>query len=374
MRIARLSWARFRLAFVVDFRTHPYSDRPPAFREGVIVRLVGHEGACGVGEASPLPERAQGTVADVERRLRETAPALIGRDETELRARLSGLAMGAGGAAMACALDVAALDAAAATAGVPVATLLRERSDAPAAAAVPVNATIGQREPAAAAVAAAAARAQGYGTVKLKVGMLPGLDAEVARVAAVRDAIGPDVRLRLDANGAWDAAAAIAAVRRLEAFDLEWLEQPVAADDLHGLRAVRRETATAIAADESVRAVGDVARLLDAGAADVIIIKPMALGGLRPAREAALLATARGARVAVTTTVDSGVGTAAALHLAASLPGELPACGLATGSLLERDLLRSPLRVERGRMAVPLGGGLGVALADVPALDWTSVP
>ena len=373
MRIARLSWARFRLAFVVDFRTHPYSDRPPAFREGVIVRLVGHEGACGVGEASPLPERAQGTVADVERRLRETAPALIGRDETELQDRLRSLAMGAGGAAMACALDVAALNATAATAGVPVATLLRERSDSPAAA-VPVNATIGQREPAAAAVAAAAAAAQGYGTVKLKVGMLPGLDAEVARVAAVRDAIGPDVRLRLDANGAWDAAAAIAAVRRLEAFDLEWLEQPVAADNLHGLRAVRQETATTIAADESVRAVGDVARLLDAGAADVIIIKPMALGGLRPAREAALQATARGARVAVTTTVDSGVGTAAALHLAASLPGELPACGLATGSLLERDLLRSPLRVERGRMAVPLGGGLGVALADVPALDWTSVP
>ena len=360
--VTGLTWKPFRIAFAEDFRTATTGKSAARFREGVIVRLASDGGVGGIGEASPLAERGGGSVDDVVRLLAEIAPTVVGMNDGELRELAADLIARPGGAATACALDVAMLDALARAAQQPLARLLAEREGGRHATSVAVNATIGQGDSGAAAKAAARAQANGYRVAKIKVGLMADVDAELDRMAAIRSAVGPAMRLRIDANGAWDATTAVSILRRLEPLDIEWVEQPVPAGDVDGLKAVRSGTSIAVAVDESVGTLDDVARLLAAEAADVYVLKPMTLGGLRPARRAALLAQSGGARAVVTTTIDSGVATAAALHLAASLPGDLPACGLATAALLEDDLLVAPLEVREGRMSLPDGAGLGVDL------------
>ena len=227
---------------------------------------------------------------------------------------------------------------------------------------VPVNATVALPGAAAAADAAAQARASGFPCVKLKVGMAAGVEAERERVAAVRKAMGDRLKLRLDANGAWDVERAIRTIRALEPYAIELVEQPVACGDVEALRRVGEAVHTPIAADEAVDSMAAAERVLEAGAAQILVIKPMVIGGLRPARRIIERAQAQGVSCIVTTTLDAGIGAAAALHLAATLPASGLACGLATGALLTTDLLTTPLIVRGGRMQRPRAAGLGVRL------------
>lgn len=218
--------------------------------------------------------------------------------------------------------------------------------------AVPVNATV----PAVPAeqVAAVLARFPGCTTAKVKVAQ-PGqaLRDDVDRVAAVRDVLGPEGRIRVDANGAWSLTDARWAVASLAAFDLEYVEQPCAAvDDLVLLRVAlaRAGVEVLIAADESVRKAEDPLRVARAGAADVLVLKVAPLGGVRPALE---IAAACGLPVVVSSALDTSVGIAAGAALAAALP-ELPyACGLATTSLLTADVVRPSLDGHGG--TIPVG-------------------
>ena len=186
-------------------------------------------------------------------------------------------------------------------------------------------------------------------------------EAELARIAAVRATVGAGVRLRIDANAAWDVPEAIAIIRAAERYQLELVEQPVAADDLAGMAVVRASVDTPIAADESVGGPEQAAQVIAAGAADVLVIKPMMAGGLRRARTIIAQAQLASVQTLVTTTIDAGVGVAAALHLAATLPTPL-ACGLATGPLLVGDLLIQPIVVRNGALHVPDQPGLGVRI------------
>ena len=196
--------------------------------------------------------------------------------------------------------------------------------------------------------------------VKLKVGGAGGTAEELARAVAVRRALGPEIKLRLDANGAWSAPEAIETIQALEECDLELVEQPVPPGSVEGMKLVRENVETPIATDEGVTDLAAAIRLLDAEVAQFLVVKPMVVGGLRAALEIAKLGERCGVAAIVTTTIDSGVGTAAALHLAAALPSDGPACGLATASLLKASLIARPLVIERGRMHVPAGPGLGV--------------
>ncbi len=195
----------------------------------------------------------------------------------------------------------------------------------------------------AAALALAAAGVAAPLTVKVKVGR----GDDLGRVRAVRDALGPDARIRVDANGAWDVEQAVERIRALARFDLELVEQPVAS--LDDLARVRRRVGVPVAADEAVRSRADARRLAGLDAADVVVLKVQALGGVQAA-----LAAAEAARVPaiVSSLVETSVGLAAGLALAACLP-ELPyACGLGTAVLLAGDVVRDPL--------VPVGGRLEV--------------
>ena len=243
---------------------------------------------------------------------------------------------------------------------------------------VGVNATIPSIGSAAAAEAARQSVESGFMTLKVKAGAERETDVLVERIRAIRTAVGPDVRLRLDVNGAWDLATAEDRLRAVAHFDIEYVEQPVAAHDVEGLAELRRRVAVPIAADEAADSVPAVRALLAADAVDVLVVKPARVGGPAAVAEIAERAAERGVSVVISTLFESGVGIAAALAMAAVLPevqgprsAGLPDHGLATAGLLEHDLLLESLIVADGRMFVPGGpgsGGLGIAL-DVRALD-----
>jgi len=371
MRIVALRWSRFRLPFRMPYATaHGVSTQ----RGGVILRLRTDAGLEGLGEASLDPSAPEAGVAAIVDCLRAAAPALIASAGAATDRPLASLLDGDDAArATRFAVDTALHDARGHAAGLPLAALLTPAYRP----ALAVNATIAAASTEAAVAAAHAARAAGFGTVKLKVGLEATVAAELARVAAVRAAIGPDRKLRLDANGAWDEATAIETVCALGACDIELIEQPVHGD-LAALARVRAAVATPIGADEDVVGPASARAILAADAADLLVLKPMRLGGIDVTRAVAAAAAAAGAAVIVTTTIDTGVATAAALQLAATLPLDGPAHGLATASLLAADLLRAPLPVEGGVMRLPAGPGLGIELDEAQlgryVVDEGSVP
>ena len=214
---------------------------------------------------------------------------------------------------------------------------------------VPVNAIIPAVDSTEAAVLARAARFEhGCTTIKVKVGSGPAPDE--ARVAAIRDVLGSQGAIRLDANAAWTSDEAIAQLRRLVAYGIEYVEQPCAT--LEDCAIVRRAVDVPIAVDESLRTSADPHDpRLHAGireAADVVILKAQPLGGV-----AACLAIAEsvGLPTVVSGSLDSSVGLASGLALAAALETETVS-GLGTGALLAEDLIDVPRQPADGAVAV----------------------
>ncbi len=211
---------------------------------------------------------------------------------------------------------------------------------------VPVNVTIPAVGPHSAAELVRASG--GCRTAKVKVAEPGQSEAqELSRVEAVRDALGPGGRVRVDANAAWDVDTAVRRIRALDsaAGGLEYVEQPCAT--LEELRAVRRRVDVPIAADESIRRAQDPLQVR--GAADIAVLKVGPLGGVRAALE---IAERCGLPVVVSSALETSVGIAAGVALAAALP-ELPyACGLATVSLLSRDVVSQSLLPVDGALTV----------------------
>lgn len=211
---------------------------------------------------------------------------------------------------------------------------------------VPVNATV----PAVGAERAAEiVRASGCTTVKVKVAQAgQSLADDLDRVAAVRDALGPGGHVRVDANAAWSLADAVAALPRLDraAGGLEYAEQPVAS--VEDLARVRRSVSVPIAADESIRRASDPYAVVRAGAADVIVVKVQPLGGVRACLA---LAEELGLPVTVSSALESSVGIAAGVALAAALP-RTNAAGLATVAMFRSDVTTSPLLPDGGALPV----------------------
>jgi O-succinylbenzoate synthase len=228
---------------------------------------------------------------------------------------------------------------------------------------VPVNATVPVVPPEAAHTLV---RRSGCGTAKVKVAD-PGtpLADDLARVEAVRDALGPSGRVRVDANGAWSVDDAVSSITLLDraAGGLEYVEQPCAS--VEELAAVRRRVGVPIAADESIRRAEDPYRVRDLEAADVAVLKVQPLGGVRACLR---IAEDIGMPVVVSSALETSLGLAAGVALAAALPELDHACGLATRALLTRDVAAPGL--------VPVDGTLPVGVPTVvPALlDAVTAP
>ncbi|TYT60473.1 mandelate racemase/muconate lactonizing enzyme family protein [Natrialba swarupiae] len=223
---------------------------------------------------------------------------------------------------------------------------------------VPVNATIGDGSPSETAADTREAADRGFGTCKLKVG-IRSVEEDVERVRRAGEATGSGVTLRADANEAWTFEEAETALEAFDEIGLSVLEQPLPAGALEGHAALRaRSDGVMIAVDEGMLEHG-VDAICEAGAADAVVLKPMALGGIDVARKMAVWVTELGLTPIVTTTIDGVVARTGAIHLAASIPG-IPACGLATAELLAEDLGRDPVLIENGAAVVPQAKGLGI--------------
>ena len=225
---------------------------------------------------------------------------------------------------------------------------------APVRSSVPVNVTVPAVD---AEQAHAIVRASGCRTAKVKVAE-PGQSAaqDLARVEAVRDALGPSGAIRVDANAAWDVDTAVVRIAELDRVGLEYVEQPCAT--LDELVALRRRIDVRIAADEVVRRAADPRRVDLREACDVVVLKVQPLGGVRAALE---VAEAHGLPCVVSSALESSVGIAAGVALAAALP-ELPfACGLATVALFTGDVTSAPL--------LPVDGALPVVRPEPDRLD-----
>ncbi|GAA3460069.1 o-succinylbenzoate synthase [Saccharothrix longispora] len=233
---------------------------------------------------------------------------------------------------------------------------------APVRTSVPVNCTVPVVSPERAFEVVAAS---GCSTAKVKVAD-PGtpLSADLERVAAVRDALGPSGAVRVDANTAWDVDAAVSAIKALDraAGGLEYVEQPCRT--IGELAAVRRRVDVRIAADESIRHAEDPLKVAVAGAADVAVIKVAPLGGVRRALE---VAEACGLPCVVSSALETSVGMAAGLALAGALPSLEFACGLGTLSLLDGDVTSGSLRPVDGRLPVPTKAPVPDRLAEFAA-------
>jgi O-succinylbenzoate synthase len=211
---------------------------------------------------------------------------------------------------------------------------------------VPVNCTIPAVDPETARSMVLAGH--GCRTAKVKVAEIgQTLDDDLGRVAAVRQALGADGRLRVDANAGWSVDQAVQAIPRLAEFDLEYVEQPVAT--VEDLARVRRGVDVPIAADESIRRSDDPLRVKLLDAADIAVLKVQPLGGIRACLD---LAEQVRLPVVVSSAVESSVGIAAGVALAAALPDLPYACGLATTTMLAADVSSAPLTPLDGVLPV----------------------
>ena len=312
----------------------------------MLLRIEDEDGFVGLGEAAPLADYHGVNVEDVLEALEACrdmlAAASPGASTAEALAEWRRMAV----LPAVAAVDMALWDMESRQTGEPVWRRLGARIADP----VEVNYTIAAADRAGAAAEAAQARAAGFRCVKVKVGM--GDDA--GRLAAVRAVVGPEVAIRLDANGAWSVEQAVASLRALAPVGIELCEEPV-----HGLEQTR-DVAAAIpevplALDETASGAG----ALDDRVCRAVCLKIAACGGITGLLEAAHSARAAGYEVYLASTLDGPLGIAAALHAAAAVQPDHP-CGLATlGLFAGRDDL---FPAHGGRIGVPAGAGLGDGL------------
>ena len=305
-------------------------------RTGILV-AVEADGITGWGEATPLPGWSPDDLATVAATLERVAAAPAIREAApSLRGSARAAVIGA----------LADLDAR--REGRPLAAAFADRPRPE----VVANAVVGGGSVDQVEEACRAALADGFATIKLKVGAAaPALDGE--RIAAARAVLGSTPRLRLDANRAWDHATALDVLTVAADHDIEWCEEPVV-DDLAGFVP---SSPVPVGLDESASTVDDVEQLLDAARFAAVVVKPQAIGGPDLAVRALERAADHGATGVVTTMIDGAVGVAHAVHVAAAA-GADTAHGLATSALLADDVA-APLAVVHGSIAAT-GPGIGI--------------
>ncbi|WP_019632107.1 mandelate racemase/muconate lactonizing enzyme family protein [Actinomadura atramentaria] len=322
----------------------------------LVVEIETAGGARGVGETSPMTAYTGETLAGVRAAVREhLAPVLVGRDPLDragahlaMDAALRGQHVAKAG------VDIALHDLAGRAAGWPVHALLggrvRDR--------VPIAWVVGLGTLDEMAAEAAEHAARGFRHIKVKGGNDPAQDLELVR--AVRGALPGDVELCLDANEGYDAATALPVLARMAAAGLSLLEQPLPHWDLAGLARLRERLDLRVMVDESVQSAPDALEIVRRGAADVINIKILKVGGLHRALQVAAVAEAAGLAVKIGSMPELGVATLAALHLAAALPGATVPADL-VGPLLVRDEPLAPTAFgdAAGSVPVPTAPGLG---------------
>jgi o-succinylbenzoate synthase len=367
----RLAAARARMARLEFARPVFTSHGEFTSRGSVIFTLEDLEGRRGYGEAAPWPGFGTEGEAEARAALEDVAGLLAGAD-VEPGEWPAGSASRLGDAPAARAAVQGALwDLAARRAGRSLAAQLAESvlqplarrtgvADRAVLGDVPVSVLLLERSPDALRREAAGVRAAGYRAAKIKLGG-GSLDEDCARARAAREGLGPDLRLRGDANGAWTESAARLALRSLAEFGFEYVEQPVAPGDEAALARLRGLGLVRVAADESVATDRDAQRLAESGAVDVLVLKPAMLGGPAQALEIADRARRSGCQVVFSHAFEGAVGARHALHCAAAWGDPLACHGLCTAGLFANDIAE-PVSCHGGVAVVGDAFGLGLTL------------
>ncbi len=311
-------------------------------RRGFVIKLP-EQG--GLGEAAPLPGWTESVSAcrDALRQAQQEptpSAALAAIDAKQTPAAHHGLAL-------------AVADARATAASQPLYQWLGGNSQS----SVPVNATIGAGSIDDIVTAATEAVDAGYQTLKLKLGTTS-VSQDLERIGAVEEAIPQSVSLRGDANAAWSRSEARQAFTALDGSSVTYIEQPLHPEALEAHQTLRTVGDVGVALDETLQRI-DIETIIETAAADVVVLKPMALGGPMRTREVARIAQQASITPVVTTTIDGVIARLGALHVAASLP-VTTACGLATASYLAQDLAPDPAPVASGIMHPPSTPGHGI--------------
>ncbi len=336
--------------FIISYGTYSHV-------ESVLVRLTTETGVIGWGEATPDPFVTGESWASTEAMLRHDLLPLL-RDQNPLAreaiyARLDGLVTGAPSAK--AAIDLALWDLAGKQAGLSVAALL----GGPVHDALTWHVTLSIGAPGVIAQEARAAVAAGHTEIKMKVGAAR-LQDDVDRIMAVREAVGPEIALMVDANQGWrDPATAIRAINAIAPAAPVWIEQPIRADDFAGLAEVRRATGIAQMADEGVHSARDGLRIIELRAADLINVKLMKTGGITGAMRLIAICEAAGLRCMVGSMVESAIATAAGAQIALARRAVV-ANGLVGPVMLREDIATGLTYADGAIRLDPDAPGLGV--------------
>jgi L-alanine-DL-glutamate epimerase-like enolase superfamily enzyme len=337
----------------------------------LLVKAHTDAGIIGLGEASCTPlwsgEDHHTAAHFIETQL---APVLLGKDPRDISALTRQMeTVLPGNPFTKSALQMALWDILGKSAGLPLYRLLGGKVRE----AVPLKFSISGQAPDKAAEIARWAVQQGFQAVKVKVGVEP--EEDMARVRAVREAIGAQVRLGVDANGGWSKQEAIQMLRRLEAFDIFFAEQPVSPADMAWMAEVRRVAHVPLIADESVFSAQQAMAVAREGAADVFSLYVGKTGGIQGAQQMAAVAEAAGIACTVGSNLELGVASAAMIHFALSTPAvraEAFPCDIIGPFYYDADILTEPLDIQNGRARIGERPGLGIALDEAVVAQFRS--
>ncbi|MEM3666020.1 MAG: dipeptide epimerase [Candidatus Bathyarchaeia archaeon] len=354
MRISRVEAVPFGVQLTEPFRI--------AFETitntmGILVKISTDENITGIGEGAPTTlitgETQEGALVVVNRYL---APVLIGKNPFEIGALIEEMdKVILGNPSAKAAIDMALYDVIGKALNKPLYKLIGGYIHD-----VPTDCTIGIKEPKEMAKDARAIVQRGFKTIKVKIGI--DVEEDVERVRMIREAVGDDVTIRVDANQGYDAKTAIKVIRELEPYDIQLVEQPVPAWDIEGLAMVRHAVNIPIMADESVHTPRDALQIIKKEAADMINIKIMKAGGIYRAKQIAAIAETAGMACMIGCMLETKLAITAAAHLAASTRNIQEADLDAPLFLSEDPIREGGIQYEDGTLKIPNLPGLGVIL------------
>ena len=335
--------------------------RAKTIQKSALVRVTASGGAVGLGNIDPSPGYSKETIEDNLRVLEtKLAPLVVGMDPTNVHRVLAKIEPAIPGYLDAkAAIEMACVDLTARVCNVPVHTYLGGAVKDK----LLFNAWIGILPADQAAAETVAWQKKGFRSAKIKVG--GGIEADRDRVKAVRVAVGPEFKLRIDANAGYDADTSIKLARMVAPCNLQLFEQPVPADDIEGMARVRREAnavGVPVMADESVLDHASLVRIIRANAADIVKVKVMKQGGFINTRRMIATAEAAGIRCVVGHGFGLGVNTMAEIMLAATSANVIDGLECVGPLKTSDDIVTHKLDLGAGAIALPDGPGLGVEL------------
>lgn len=366
MKIERVEVFGVAVPLVGDYKN---AYRSKTIQKSAIVRITATGGAVGLGNIDPSPGYSKETIEDSLRVLEtKLAPAVIGLDPTNVHRVLERINPAVAEFLDAkAAIEMACVDLSARVAGMPVHTYLggAVRDE------ILFNAWIGILSPEEAVKETMNWKNRGFRSAKIKVG--GNIEADRDRVKAVREAVGPEFNLRIDANAGYDADTSIKLAKMVAPYKLQLFEQPVPADDIPGMARVRREAnavGVPIMADESVLDHASLINIIKLDAADIVKVKVMKQGGFINTRRMIATAEAAGIRCVVGHGFGLGVNTMAEIMLAATSKNVIEGLECVGPLKTADDIVTHKLDLTSGRLVLPDGPGLGVTLDEAKLVKY----